>query len=67
MGTKSDMKWRDRSQRLDSESRRTQVEKARKLIFQNGAPVDGQHVKSILNPESLVPTRVSHFRHDDVV
>lgn len=46
-------------QRVDDQARRKKIDHARKLIFQRGAPVDGKRVKSILNSESLVPTRVS--------
>lgn len=59
MGTKPDLRRRDRSQRIDDNSRRHNVAKARSLIFEKGAPVSGTWVNGLLNDESLVPTRVS--------
>jgi len=61
MGTKLDMKHRERSRRTDDERRRRHVEQARRLIFKEGAGINSEHVKRILNEESLVPTRVSHL------
>ncbi|KAG2739979.1 hypothetical protein P692DRAFT_20756128 [Suillus brevipes Sb2] len=57
MGTESDMNDRMTLQRVDDQARRKKIDQARKLIYQRGAPVDGKRVKSILNSESLVPTR----------
>jgi len=59
MGTEGDMLDRLTLQRVDDQARRNKINRARKLIFERGAPVDGKRVKSILNSESLVPTRVS--------
>lgn len=59
MGAEGDMNDRMTLQRVDDQARRKKIDQARKLIYQRGAPVDGKRVKSILNSESLVPTRVS--------
>jgi hypothetical protein len=59
MGTEGDMNDRITLRRVDDQARRNKIDRARKLIFQRGAPVDGKRVKSVLNSESLVPTRVS--------
>ncbi|KAG2335506.1 hypothetical protein BDR05DRAFT_898361, partial [Suillus weaverae] len=57
MGTEGDMHDRLALQCVDTQVRRKKIDHAWKLIFQRGAPVDGKRVKSILNSESLVPTR----------
>lgn len=59
MGTEGDMNDRITLRRVDDQARRNKIDRACKLIFQRGAPVDGKRVKSVLNSESLVPTRVS--------
>jgi hypothetical protein len=59
MGMVLDMKHRVTQERTDSLRQQQRVEEARKLIFELGAPVDGSHVKVILNEESYVPIRVS--------
>jgi hypothetical protein len=59
MGTEGDMNDRMTLQRVDDQAHRKKIDLARKLIYQRGAPVDGKRVKSILNSESLVPTRIS--------
>jgi hypothetical protein len=59
MGTEGDMLDQLTLQRVDDQARCNKINRARKLIFERGAPVDGKRVKSILNSESLVPTRVS--------
>ncbi|KAG2099546.1 uncharacterized protein F5147DRAFT_777234 [Suillus discolor] len=57
MGTKLDLRRRDRLQRVDDNSRCHNIAKARSLIFEKGAPVSGTWVNGLLNDESLVPTR----------
>lgn len=64
MGTKLDMKRRERTQRTDNERRRRRVEQARALMFKQGASINSQRVQNILNEESLVPTWVSHSSQD---
>lgn len=59
MGSRLDMKRRIRRMRKDDRIHLREIDDARALIFQLGAPVDGTRVKAILNDESLVPTRVS--------
>jgi hypothetical protein len=60
MGTKLNMKRRERTQRIDDECRCHHVEQARALMFKQGASINSQHIQNILNEESLVPTWVSH-------
>jgi hypothetical protein len=59
MGMKSDLRRRDKLQRVDDHSRRHSVARAWSLIFEKGAPVSGTWVNNLLNDKSLVPTRVS--------
>jgi hypothetical protein len=61
MGTKLDMRRREKLQRVDDDSRRSDVKMARNFIFKQGAPVSGSWVNNILNNRSLVPTRVSLY------
>ncbi|KAK0447141.1 hypothetical protein EV421DRAFT_1706835 [Armillaria borealis] len=57
MGTINNMKRRVTKARVDSHSRRWQVEEARKTIFLKGKAVNSAHVESFLKDESLTPTR----------
>ncbi|KAK0437054.1 hypothetical protein EV421DRAFT_1739254 [Armillaria borealis] len=43
--------------RVDSHSRRWQVEEARKTIFLKGKAINSTHVEAFLKDESLIPTR----------
>ncbi|KAI0059027.1 hypothetical protein BV25DRAFT_1918740 [Artomyces pyxidatus] len=56
MGTKADMKTRSKKLRVDNLPRRFEVESARRLIFEEGVPVDSDRIKDILKG-SGVPTR----------
>ncbi|KAG2068096.1 hypothetical protein BDR04DRAFT_1129370 [Suillus decipiens] len=47
----------DRLQCVDDNSWHHNIAKAQSLIFEKGAPVSGTWVNSLLNDESLVPTR----------
>ena len=59
MGTKSDMQNRASYARVDNGIRRAKIAKARKLVYEKGASIKGNTVKSILGAESMVPTTVS--------
>jgi hypothetical protein len=59
MGTKSNLKYREVTVHVDDEACRQKIEKARKIIFQKGAGIEGKHVKDILSEQSLVPMQVS--------
>ena len=59
MGTKRDMHNREVTVRVDDNACRWSIKQARKLIFQKGARINGKHIRGILDPQSLVPTRVS--------
>jgi hypothetical protein len=59
MGMKADMKHRETTARVDTQARRYDINRARKFVFEKGARIDGKHIKDLLGPQSLVPTRVS--------
>lgn len=59
METKSDMTHREAATCVDDEAHRQKIKKVWKLIFWKGAGIEGKHIKDILNPQSLIPTRVS--------
>jgi len=59
MGTKPDMKHREVTARVDDQPHRYNIERAWQFIFKKGARIDGKHVRDLLGPQSLVPTRVS--------
>jgi hypothetical protein len=59
VGTIRDSERRKRLARKDSEQCQFTIEQARQFIFRNGVPVSGTSVERLLNPTSLVPTRVS--------
>ena len=57
IGTSEDIARRQ-SVRVDSDIRRTNVQAARKLIYDEGKPMTGIAVETLLKSESLVPTLV---------
>jgi hypothetical protein len=57
LGSKSDMRARQRLHRIDSKDRRRKVELARRLIF-SGVNITSQKIEQALGSECLVPTRV---------
>jgi hypothetical protein len=59
MGTKPDMHNREVTVRVDDNARQWSIKRARQLIFQMGARINGKRIRNILDPQSLVPTRVS--------
>ena len=61
VGTKQDKKKREMLARVDDPSRRAKVESARHLIYKQNWAVDSKPVQRLLQPESLVPTEVSHI------
>jgi hypothetical protein len=58
LGTKLDTKRRDNA-RIDSHSRRNDIEKAREYIYKKGYAVESDYVEAVLGATSQVPTRVS--------
>jgi len=60
VGTKWDKDARETLARVDSLSRRGKVDSARQLIYEQNWAVDSKPVQRLLQPESLVPTQVSH-------
>ena len=58
MGTKRDMTFHEKKQRVYSVQRRQSVEMAWKLLFQHGASLNSQRIKNLLNDKSLMLTRV---------
>src|SRR6266850_2241050 len=59
LGTHSDWKIRSSRVRKDNEPRRDRIQRACRLIYENGVDVGSDHVEKILGPYSLVPTQVS--------
>jgi hypothetical protein len=57
LGSKSDMQTRQDLLRVDNESRRANVEKARRLIFK-GVNVTSKKLEHFLGPLCLIPTQV---------
>jgi hypothetical protein len=57
VGMKSDMNTRESKLRIDSGPRRTEVEDARRAIYEAGVPVNAARIDDILK-NSAVPTRV---------
>ena len=49
MGAVRDMKLRIKHTRINNSKRRTFIETARKLIFEKGATINGEHVKNLLD------------------
>lgn len=58
IGSKTDAKQRIKLARVDSQSRRNIIERARKMIFEGGVNITSKRVEKLLKPTSLVPTRV---------
>lgn len=57
MGTKPDMKTREKDLRVDDENRRFDIETARRLIFESGVRINSERIDTVLGG-SGVPTRV---------
>ena len=58
MGKTVDLQNRISEVRVDDQARRAKVAKARRLVYEKGASVNGSTVKKILELESAVPTTV---------
>lgn len=58
MGTKLDAKRRQ-NMREDTHPIRSTIKRARELIFEGGYNIASAGIKRILDPKSLLPTRVS--------
>ena len=61
LGSKADLRRRDKLERIDDNPRQFDVESARKLIYTQGVRINSKRIAAILDPKSLVPTRVSIF------
>lgn len=61
LGSKADLGRREKLVRIDDGPRQFDVEAARKLIFTQGVRINSKRIAAILDPKSLVPTRVSIF------
>lgn len=60
MGTRLDMRNRCDNIRIDDHVRQTTVERARRLVFEQGIPLSSNRLKEVLGKYSGVPTRVNH-------
>ena len=63
MGLPTDMKTRRSNIRINDESHKKKVSRARRYIFEHGASVNGVRIKNLLADELLVPTEVC-FKHN---
>jgi hypothetical protein len=61
IGSKTDTKQRICLARVDSENRRKTIELARKFMFEAGANITSSKIDNLLQPTSLVPTRVCFY------
>jgi hypothetical protein len=61
IGSKTDIKQRIQLKCVDSQDRRSKVERARKLMFENGVNITSEKIEGILRPMSLTPTRVCSY------
>lgn len=59
MGSKLDIRRHESWARIDDESRQRKVRLAREMIYLKGLSVTSSAVEKLLQPESLVPTKVS--------
>ena len=48
---------------VDSKPRRVKIELARRLLFEQGVNITSKRIDDLLQPQSLVPTRVSRFEN----
>jgi hypothetical protein len=60
MGTNSDMRNRQNNIRVDDHIRQSTVERARRLVFEQGIPLSSNRLKEVLGKYSGVPTHVGH-------
>jgi hypothetical protein len=60
MGTCLDMRNRHDNIRIDDHIRQATVERARRLVFEQGIPLSSNRLKEVLGRFSGVPTHVSH-------
>lgn len=61
VGSKTDMNNRLKLVRVDSATRRFDIEEVRKMLFEKGINITSIKIDCILGPISAVPTRVSIF------
>jgi hypothetical protein len=61
MGTRSDMRKRHVNIRIDDHIRRTTVDRARRLVFEQGIPLSSTRLKKVLGNFSGVPTHGSPY------
>jgi hypothetical protein len=61
LGMEVDKKARQKLARVDSKEIQNKVNRARRLMFEDGINVSSVFIDRLLKPHSLVPTRVSSF------
>ncbi len=59
IGSKTDHQQQFKLTRVDSHARRAKIELARRLLFEQGVNITSKRIDTLLQPQSLVPTRVS--------
>lgn len=60
MGSKADMNHRGTQKRVYDHALEWSINRARERIFKEGKLVAGTFVEALMNPKSLIPTRVSY-------
>ena len=58
IGREDDRKRREESCRRDNAERRNKVDNARRILYDEGYAITGDHVDGLLKDESLIPTKV---------
>ena len=59
ISSKTDHQQRFKLMRVDSHARRVKIELARRLLFEQGVNITSKRIDTLLQSQSLVPTRVS--------
>jgi uncharacterized protein YcbX len=59
IGRDDDRKCREESRRQDDAARRQNVDEARRILYEEGYAITGEHVDGLLKEDSRVPTKVS--------
>ena len=61
LGMEVDKKARQQLARVDSKEIQNMVNRARRLMFEDGINISSVFIDRLLKPHSLVPTRISSF------
>ena len=61
LGTKHDIRNHRRKMRTDDEFNKKMIERVRTWMYEEGLSINSTAIKRLMDPESLVPTRVSNM------